>query len=272
MPRRVDRALQVAEPLNWVRAAEDAPLLFLDIEAHLDGAARRLSSPRVAAGAGPKMIVAASCLTRWPSGGAGDWSLRNFHVSKMPEADLLTSLHDIASKVLAAGGVLVTYNGEQHDLPLLRDRQSRWWQFENGAFLDYLEGRQHHIDLMRERSWGGRRPGTLGEACASYGICLMEPTGVINSRQAPREVQKADLDVVGTAALFFYVAGDRGRSTSVTRDGLTSLGTFLRKAASYTPHLRPLATNPQLGPGCQPWSKHESSSALVKARRAAILC
>jgi hypothetical protein len=259
--------------LDWNWVGSTAPLLFLDVEARSDEAARRLSG-KAESGAsfGPKKIIAASCLSRFAEASGTKWELRNYHCAKMPEADLLSNVHAQVQRLAATGGVLITYNGVQHDLPLLRDRQSRWWQFEDAAILDYAEGRHPHLDLLNARREGGRRPGSLAEACASLGICLLGPNTLQGKSLIPREVEKADLDVIGTAALFFYVVGSRGRRTDTTRDGLVSLGAFLRQVAPHSPHLRTLSRNPQFGPDCRAWGGAACTPSRRRQERAALLC
>lgn len=269
MPRRFARA-NGAEEFDWAWAAECAPLLFLDVEAKADAAARILSGARQGGSFGPSKLVAASCLTRWFPGQQAEWRLLSYHCNEMTEADLLVNVHTVVDKVARDGGVLVTFNGEQHDLPLLRERQSRWWLFEAGAILDFMEGRRRHIDLLQERRWAGRKPGSLAECCASVGISLQEPSEVVSTRSSPRETRKADIDVIGTAAMFFYLAGDRGRTTALTRNGLISLGQFLNSAAKHQRHLSALAGNPQLSQAGRPWGSIEQAAPRVRSIRAAM--
>ena len=239
----------------WAWLAGDAPLLVLDIETRNDDMARRLArrtSPRSTLHL--REVVSVSCLIRSPVNKGGDWSLETFHRDDLDESDLLENVHERVLLNAASGGALITYNGKDYDLPLLRARQVRWWQCEQTAFLLYLEGTLPHIDVFDEFTRGGRRFGSLMDACASVGVSLVGPKRLALDRSAiPLEQEKGETDVVGTAIALFYVAADRARSNVHLANGLAYLGAFVRAKALTSPHLRALAHNPMLNDACRAW-------------------
>lgn len=253
---------QIADPVApkpdwWSWLADEAPLLILDIETRNDDMARRLArrtSPRSTLHL--REVVSVTCLIRTSAQKGDNWSMETFHRDDLDESDLLENVHACVLRNAASGGALITYNGRDHDLPLLRARQVRWWQCDQAALLLYLEGTLPHIDVFDEFTRGGRRFGSLTDACASVGVSLFGPKRLAMDRcEIPLEQEKGETDVIGTAIALFYVAADRARSNVHLAKGLAHLGAFVRARAQTSPHLRALAHNPMLNDACHAWGE-----------------
>ncbi len=235
-----------AESYDWSSLAS-APLLFLDIEVKPDAIARRLARRTSGVGAlylrEVTMVALLSCQRRQ----AGDeWGLRSYGRDDLNEADILSAVDAALVAHRARGGILISYNGTSHDLPLLRARQVRWRQCNREGIRSYLEDQARHVDVMLSFTRGGVSFGTLADACASVGLALFGPVQMDRDRELSPQQVKAELDVIGTAITFFHVLGDRIGSNEVIGEGLESLGSFLRAGGRSTSHLQHLATNPAL--------------------------
>lgn len=230
---------------DWHQIGCSKPLLVLDIETRADTLAQRLARRPGAKSIHLRELVSVSCLVRLEAHQQPRWLLRSFHREDLSEKDMLENLHAMVEDLSAADGTLVTYNGIAHDLPVIRQRQLRWWQCDRPALLDYMEGHRLHVDVMRSFVWSGPKFATLTDACASVGFALAGPPRLATHRvEAPYERQKSELDVIGAAIAFFYVAADRARSNQVLSEGLLSLLEFLQGIESVYPHLAHLTASP----------------------------
>lgn len=233
-----------AIPEVWSKIAACGQVLVIDVEARSDDLARRLS--RRTSGSLPlllRQVVSVSCF-RLDFASDRNWCLETFHSDELSEPQILADVDRIVGTVAGAGGALVTFNGQEHDLPLLRSRQLRWLQCSNQGLLPYLDGTLYHVDVMRALSRGGSRYLRLIDACASLGLSLVGPTRLEADRRIPVEQEKGELDVVGTALLYLFLLADRLADRDLLAKGLESLGSYLRKQAVVRPHLRGLAASP----------------------------
>lgn len=241
--RAADQLEPWLAPEKWSAVAARDAVLVLDIEARSDEVARRLA--RRTTGGLPLLlreVVSVSCFSLHLAGDA-DWCLESFHRDDMSEAQILAAVDEIVGRTSRADGALVTFNGLEHDLPLLRSRQLRWWQCHHAGLLSYIDGQLPHIDVMRSLARGGTRFTRLVDACASLGVSLAGPTRLEADREVPYETEKGELDVVGTAILYFFLIADRTADRQMLAGHLQKLGCYLRKQARCRPYLRGVAAS-----------------------------
>lgn len=201
-------------------------------------------------------IVNASALTfvEREDGSLADWQLASWHGETYREADVIANLELALAGAVADGGRVVSFNGRQFDLPVLRMRQMRWWMAEIDSVERLLAGEAAHVDVMLDLSGGGEgRWPSLADACASVGFSLLGPNGVGCTTELPHATVKCELDVVGTAIMYHYVLAARRRSSVPLRRGLPAFGDFLRRAAETRPHLERIALTEQLREDAGAW-------------------
>lgn len=232
-------------PTYWRALAQQPALIVLDIEARSDNVARKLA--RRTSGGLPLLfreIVSVSCL-RLATGSQPGWRLMTFHrEDDLTEAQLLLAVDREVQSAVAEGAVMVTFNGAEHDLPLIRARQVRWWQCSSAGLVPYLDGSLPHVDVMRDLTRSGRRYARLTDACASIGISLFGPSRLEIDRELPVEQEKGELDVVGTALVYFFLLADRLASDQALLDQLDKFGEYLKAQVLLRPHLKAVAANP----------------------------
>jgi hypothetical protein len=207
-------------------------------------------------------VVNASVLrfTLSPGWSFGGFDMVTFHEEEYAEPDILLNVAAELQTVCAAGGLLATFNGQLFDLPTLRMRQLRWWQWDTEAVSAFLGGSADHLDLMHMWSMDGAlRWPTLADACASVGFSLMGPYRPASASHAPREAEKCETDVVGTMILLLYALAAREGSSEPLRRGLPALGGYLRKVAGGRPHLERFALSPLLEDDAAAWGAAASS-------------
>lgn len=77
----------------------------------------------------------------------------------------------------------------------------------------------------------------------------------------PYEIEKAELDVVGTTILYLYLLASRRRSGEPLRRGLPAFGDFVRQAATTRPHLERFAVSRLLAPDACAWGAGPKTDA-----------
>lgn len=147
-------------------------------------------------------------------------SLETFHAENVDESDIVENIELRSTAVLDQNGWLMTYDGERHDLPVIRSRQVRWWRPHRRGLLQLAYDR--HLDVGL---WAAGRPGkvpALRDSCASVGISI-QPIVKLGGDCAPVQSIKSELDVAGTAILGLYALADYRRSVAPLVMGLPSL-------------------------------------------------
>jgi hypothetical protein len=225
----------------------------VDLETGPDRHAQRLAGrQRVGPDSCLREIRVASVLT-FDEDGSGmllNPSLTTFDMDTHSEAGIIQNV-DRAIEGCVKAGTLITFNGRSFDLPVLRARQLRWWLVDACASSRAADAGRH-VDVMLELSMAGRgRWPTLVDACASLGLALHGPNQVGPSSFLPA-VEKCEVDVAGTAALFLYLLAGHRRSDASLRHGLPALSRELRSLAVGRPHLATLAMSRVLALG-DPW-------------------
>ena len=154
------------------------------------------------------------------------------------EAQLLVELDRLLMPA-ADGGVLVTFNGAAHDLPVLRRRADRHWLFDLFSAPGWTRGdNDGHVDLAVAT---GRR-GSLIDACAGLGFSAA-PWLARAVRTRPDPAGKARVDVAATFMLYAYgLSREMGSAASVASAWL-SLSAALRRAYPTDPDLEEFTRN-----------------------------
>ncbi len=231
----------------------EATIMVLDIETRPDAFARQIASRGgVAASRGLWEICCVSLLTLEMSASSEitDASLETFNAEDIDEIDIVENIELRAKGVLDQNGWLMTYDGERHDIPVIRSRQVRWWRPHRSGLAQLA--RDLHLDVGL---WAAGRPGkvpALRDSCASIGISI-QPIVKLGGDRTPVQSIKSELDVVGTAILGLYALADYRRSVAPLVTGLPSLGEHLKRLAIGRPHLEGLALNPVLSQPAGPW-------------------
>jgi hypothetical protein len=240
-------------------AAASTPCLVLDVEAKPDRFARLLTGRRTG-GSIPKgsplnEVINVSTLefVRGEDGACTGFQLSSFHRDEYSEPDILANAEQALARV-ARRGLLATYNGRAYDLPLLRMRQMRWWQCDARAVDAIAAGEADHVDVMMDLSMeGATRWASLEDACASVGFALRGPSIAGRGPTLPYEVERCEVDVIGTAILLLYVMARREHSSIPLRRGLPAIGNLLRGPAAGRPHLHRFDESDLLGEDAIAW-------------------
>jgi hypothetical protein len=223
-----------------------------DIETRLDEAAAHTAGHK-GTGLRPALqkLATASLLlaTEQQDGSWAGFELRTFS-APATEFDVLMSLDEELSRIDQPGSVLVTYNGREHDLAVLRRRAARYWMFGLSGLSRMAE--IDHLDLMLWQRRGRRDAvPSLRDTCAGLGIGLFEEREA-EGRRLSSNVRKAESDVVATFILYLYEAAIMRGSPIVLRRGWEALSAFILGMRATPEHL-----------------KHFGSHPLLKAARAA---
>lgn len=246
----------------------------LDIETIPDRHGRILAGRRGAVPIGSPLhaILNVSVLTfaLGRDGQVGDFDLISFHADEYIEPDILLMTEQILADVSASRGLLVTFNGRRHDLPVLRMRQLRWWQCASAGIRGFAAGEGDHMDVMATLAAGGNRFATLADACGAVGFSIFGMTPIGRTTETPKALEKCELDVVGTAVLMLHLLAERAGSDEPLRRGMPVLGDYLRTLAGRRPHLEHFALNPLLRPDALAWGSSGArpmSRTVGRARR-----
>lgn len=221
-------------------------LAVLDIETTLDPAAAAIAAHRKGSLPTALQRVTTACLLVIDEDPSGAWRTPALHTLAAPlsEFELLMRLDGLLADVADRDGLLVTYNGMAHDLPIIRRRCLRHWMFglpglAAAAAID-------HLDLMLRQSSGRRdRAPTLREACAALGISAADPR-TDTGASLPPDVIKCQSDVVATFLLaLFEMAYERG-SEDVLVSGWEALASHLGGLRPRAMHLEHFRNHPSL--------------------------
>lgn len=218
----------------------------LDLETALDEAAAYCAGYK--GGAIPpelQKIVTASLLVAHENAD-GSWTgldLRSFSSSDC-EFDVIMDLLDFAASLTADRGILITYNGTAHDLPVLKRRAARHWMFGLPGLVR-LQTMQHtDLMLLQRRGRGASYP-TLRDACAGLSLGLPGSRGT-RLKDHLSSVGKCESDVVATYLLALYeIAMARG-SPSPLRQGWEALECYLANVRPRRAHLDGFVGHPLL--------------------------
>lgn len=229
----------------------------LDIETIPDRYARTLAGRRGAIpGESPLHEVRTISMLRFIAGSDGalrSFDLVSWHANDYAEPDMLAMADETLAGVLSDDGVLATFNGIRFDLPTLRLRQLRWRQCVGTSIRTFARGAGDHMDVMRELASGGMRFPTLADACAAVGFSIRGMTPIGTEPGVPYEVEKCELDVLGTTVLMLHLLAERRASVEPLVRGLPTLGDYVRQVAVRRPHLERFALNPLLREDARAW-------------------
>ncbi|THD34456.1 MAG: hypothetical protein E7773_14805 [Sphingomonas sp.] len=180
-------------------------------------------------------------------GQGGEWRVEELDSLGTPteEFDILLALNRVLRIVADRGGELVTYNGQRHDLPIIRGRATRNWMFElDGLFPP---SPITHVDVMRAAGLGAGDWPKLREACAGLGFtCDPDQDPVGGGRKLIPRRRKAEVDAVATMILRLHGLAAERRDARTLAGGWSALAEHITHHAAARPHLLQLSTSPDL--------------------------
>ena len=222
-------------------------LRVLDIETALDRAAvRRTARADGSAFLCPCLhrVTAASLLQariETTEGRFTDLQLESWLAADPVEEAALLSQLAAALDSPEPDSVLVTFNGRQHDLPILALRSLRHWRFDVLQFEQWLEASTDHVDLMQSFSRDGSlRWPALGDLCAVFDIPMTHAATPAPPDQT--SLIKNQGDVCATFLLYCVHRASAARSAIPLLVGWAALGDYLLARTRLEPHFSPFVT------------------------------
>lgn len=192
-------------------------------------------------------IVAATVLRASECG--EEWDILGIETAEghtdFDERDMLRLIDEALVWVADGNGTLATFNGERHDLVILRRRAARHLMMG----LSGIRGSRsiHHVDLMTGHMLAGGTWYSLREAAAGLGIPVEHRLSTKGIGMA-KTAQKGQTDVAASFLLFlFELAMQRGDAGAVV-NGWRALGDYVRSAGPHGDHLAQYRRHP-LGGG-----------------------
>lgn len=235
----------------------------LDIETQPDRFARILAGRKVLKAASPLheiVNISALRLDIDDQDAVTGVHLQTWNRAEYTEADILRNAGLAIDGALSSHGQLVTYNGRRFDLPMIRLRQMRWWQPSHDVLHSTRFKSDHHCDVMEELAGGLGQMPSLVEACAMLGFALKGPMRLASESDVAPEIEKCEIDVIGTAILYLYCRADRTGRSGRLKGNLMALGSYLRAIAGRQPHLLRFGHSPLLGEDAAPWGSVSAMS------------
>jgi hypothetical protein len=162
-------------------------------------------------------------------------------------ADEPALLDNIEERLAALGetGLLITFNGRAHDLPVLAYRRLRHWRFAPTATAR-LRGAacERHADVMHLLAGEGPRWPALIDVCAAHGIPV--ETGVRRRRGERVEpfLARNQCDVLATFLLWCLCAAETEGASTLFDHGWTALADHVLGRFPAVSHLTQFATAP----------------------------
>lgn len=175
----------------------------------------------------------------------GDFALHTFLAFEPGEEPALLDFVETRLAELE-NGVLLTFNGEVHDLPTLEHRRLHHWLFGPSRLRAFrASASASHQDLMQTLSdRGAQRWPTLVDVCAGLAIpCDPTLQGRGKARLDPFLV-KGQTDVIATFLLHCFCAAAAAGSDIPLVRGWTALADHVLELAPGQPHLTQFATAP----------------------------
>lgn len=148
---------------------------------------------------------------------------------------------------LGDDGMLVTFNGFAHDLPMLLRRRLHHWLFSSSR-MQALQwrGAAGHQDMMLTLSdQGEQRWPTLIDACAGLAIPCNPALRARGSARLDPFLVKGQTDVAATFLLYCLFGSLSATSPALLVNGWTALADHLLAVAPTQPHLTQFATAPR---------------------------
>lgn len=202
-----------------------------------DGGRRHVATHRISAAAWLVMRESAD----------GWWEIEELDSQGAPtdEFDILLSLNRVMRLVLDRAGEIATYNGQRHDMPVIRRRAARHWMFEmDGLFPPHPI---RHVDAMRTAGLGIGDWPQLREACAGLGFtCDAEQDPMGAGRTLIPRRRKAEVDTVATMIVRLHDLAAERRDVATLARGWKALADHIRHHAAARPHLLQFTSSPDL--------------------------
>lgn len=164
--------------------------------------------------------------------------------SDVDERDMLLAADDLLSWA-GQGGIVASFNGDRHDLVVLRRRAARHLMPDLGGVGS--SARLAHRDLMTSPALAGGGWYSLREAAAGLGIPVAHRLST-RGLGTPKLIQKGQTDVSVTFLLFLYDLAMRRGEAGVVEKGWRALGDYVRGMGPHGDHLAQFRRHP-LGGG-----------------------
>ena len=228
--------------------------LVLDLETALDRDAAegaRRTGPTACLRAWLHRILAASMLGFAFDPAAqvfSDFRLESALARDPGDEPALLDMVEKRLQLLGEDGLLITFNGRGHDLPMLMRRRLHHWLFAPSATAGFLRaGHRRHEDVMLQLAGAsGQRWPALADICAALGIPA-NPGILTRRRQNPPvepTLAKGQTDVLATFILHCVSAAATEGSAVVLARGWTALADHLLTEYAGVPWLTQFATSP----------------------------
>jgi hypothetical protein len=231
-------------------------ICVLDIETSIDTEAIKLLAERRRGSENAsalRQVVSASILSAMEDD--GNWevtaidtmstiSIDHEQPSSTQEEDVLAFVDQQLADLEAAGGVLVTYNGVAHDLPILCRRAARHRLFEAQGLLSPT---LKHLDLLHARLMPNESWPKLKELAASFGIPVA--ARLPRNAQVSAQQAKAEVDVCATFLVLVCELSLARQKPDAFYLGWRALGRYIREAGKRGEHLQQFARHMLGRPG-----------------------
>lgn len=181
----------------------------------------------------------------------GSWSVARVRSLALAEAGveefaLLETIDTLLKPIAESGGLLITFNGDRHDLMLIRRRAANHLLFGTSG-IGRLSSISHR-DLMTDSIAGGGPWFKLRDVAAGLGIPIAHELPSRGLGLPSRPARKGEVDVVVTFLLFLFDLADRRGSATPVHRGWKAVGDYLRRAGPHGEHLAQFRRHP-LGAG-----------------------
>jgi hypothetical protein len=147
---------------------------------------------------------------------------------------------------LGDDGLLITFNGRAHDVPMLLRRRLHHWMFAPSPLTRFArDAGEHHEDIMQMLSdTGAQRWPALIDICAALGIPSDHKLRVRKSAHVDPFLAKGQTDVLATYVLYCVCAAENCGTPDLLARGWTALADHLLLNFANLPHLTQFATAP----------------------------
>ena len=223
-------------------------ILVLDLETAPDPMAMRLLPPRErtkSSSAAVHRIAIASMLEAEELPGC-NWRVKSISTvgtaNTLTEADILREIDKALSRVADSGGMLITFNGQRHDLVMIRMRSAAHLLFDMRGISAMPQ--IAHRDLMIDSIAGGGQWFKLRDVAAGLGIPVAHELSNVGIGTSSRSARKGEVDVAATFLVFLYDLAHRRSDAGPVLEGWRALGDYVRRAGPVGEHLSQFRRHP----------------------------
>ncbi|MES3100603.1 hypothetical protein [Sphingomonas faeni] len=226
-------------------------VLVLDLETAPDPMALRLLAPRERTkGSSATHRIAVASMLKADELTTGGWrvaSVGSVRISDdLDEIDVIIAIDKAILAISESGGTLITYNGNRHDLVMIRMRAAAHMMFELQGVAALA--RIKHRDLMTESIAAGGQWFKLRDVAAGLGIPVAHEVANAGIGTGSRSARKGEVDVAVTFLVFLHDLAHRRSEAGPVLEGWRALGDHIRRAGPLGEHLAQFRRHP-LGRG-----------------------